>query len=538
MNTQVRRNVVFGNLDPYWDSEIDHASTGYWRPTVSLVSSSDFPIHRLELIVQPDSQQLANEVVSAIHVISPPTVVNLHFHKYDDLWDLEEVYGYLHDLVEEYPFDLDAEDYFVHMSTGTHVMRICLFLLAESRLLPGRMLQTFPARQYQTKGMAEGGLRVIDLDLARYDQLAKRFESRREKGASLLKSGIQTRNPSFNFMIEEIEQVAIASVQPILLTGPTGAGKSQLAQRIYELKKQRHQVKGEFVPVNCATLRGDGAMSALFGHRKGAFTGAVSDRTGMLRRASGGILFLDEIGELGFEEQAMLLRALDTGKFYPVGADMEEQSHFQLIAGTNSDLGRDVQEGQFREDLLARINLWSYSLPGLKGRMEDIEPNLEYELDKFAQFAGKQVSFNKDAKLLFLEFATSSKAAWRGNFRDLNASVTRMATLAPGGRITPEVVTREISRLDNSWSQSGTNSGDDSLAQFLTPEQIKDIDLFDRAQLAAVIRVCKESRSIAEAGRVLFQASREKKSSVNDSDRVRKYLTRFGLDWRQLNQDK
>ena len=104
--------------------------------------------------------------------------------------------------------------------------------------------------------------------------------------------------------------MAINAKEPILLTGPTGAGKSQLARRIYELKKSRHQISGPFVEVNCATLRGDSAMSALFGHVKGAFTGALKDRPGLLRAADGGMLFLDEIGELGADEQAMRIAGL------------------------------------------------------------------------------------------------------------------------------------------------------------------------------------------------------------------------------------
>jgi len=534
---KAKRNIVFGLLDPFWDANTEHSSTGFWRPTVSAVSTPGFPVSRLELIAQADTKKLADEVIAAIHEVSPDTDVRVHFNQYADLWDLEEVYGYFHDLIYDYPFDLDTEDYFVHMSTGTHVMRICLFLLTESRLLPGRMLQSFPAKLYEGREQEAGGVRVIDLDLARYDQLAKRFAASRNKGAAVLKSGIPTKNSAFNRMIEEIEQVAIASTHPILLSGPTGAGKSQLAQRIYDLKKQRHQVKGDFVPVNCATLRGDGAMSALFGHRKGAFTGAVTDRTGMLRRANGGMLFLDEIGELGIEEQAMLLRALETGKFYPVGGDVEEYSQFQLVAGTNRNLANDVISGSFREDLLARINLWSYCLPGLKDRMEDIEPNLEYELDKFTQLSGKRVSFNRDAKSLFLSFATSQKAQWRGNFRDLNASVTRMATLAPGGRITPEVVESEIGRLCASWEAASSESIE-VLREVFSDEEVSEIDLFDRVQLSQVVKTCRESRNIAEAGRALYQASRIKRSSVNDSDRVRKYLARFGLDWQQVKDSK
>ena len=173
----------------------------------------------------------------------------------------------------------------------------------------------------------------------------------------MLKSGIPPRNDAFNRLIEQIEHVAANAVDPLLLTGPTGAGKSHLARRVYELKKHRRQVSGGFVEVNCATLRGDAAMSALFGHRKGAFTGATTDRPGLLRAADGGILFLDEIGELGPDEQAMLLRALEEKRFLPLGADSEATSDFQLISGTNRDLGASVDAGEFREDLLARINL-------------------------------------------------------------------------------------------------------------------------------------------------------------------------------------
>ena len=180
--------------------------------------------------------------------------------------------------------------------------------------------------------------------------------------------------------------------------GPTGAGKSLLAKRIYELKKNRRAVEGSFVEANCATVRGDAAMSALFGHVKGAFTGAQKDRPGLLRAADKGVLFLDEVGELGLDEQAMLLRALEEKTFLPLGSDDEAHSDFQLIAGTNRDLLAAVRQGRFREDLLARINLWIFSLPGLRNRSEDIEPNLDFELDRFAEKAGRRVTFSREAR--------------------------------------------------------------------------------------------------------------------------------------------
>ena len=148
-------------------------------------------------------------------------------------------------------------------------------------------------------------------------------------------------------------------------------------------------------------------MSTLFGHTKGAFTGALKDRAGLLRTADGGVLFLDEIGELGSDEQAMLLRALEEKTFLPLGSDRESRSDFQLIAGTNRDLYSAVREGRFREDLLARINLWMFSLPGLQSRPEDIEPNLQFELDQYARKTGNRVTFSKEARQKFLEFALS-----------------------------------------------------------------------------------------------------------------------------------
>ena len=152
-----------------------------------------------------------------------------------------------------------------------------------------------------------------------------------------------------------------------LNTGWNKCGCLHLAstkERIYELKKTRRQLKGDFVEVNCATLRGDAAMSALFGHKKGAFTGATQDRNGLLRAADRGMLLLDEVGELGLDEQSMLLRAIEEKSFLPVGSDKETESDFQLICGTNRDLQIEVANGRFREDLLSRINLWTFHMPG------------------------------------------------------------------------------------------------------------------------------------------------------------------------------
>jgi len=150
---------------------------------------------------------------------------------------------------------------------------------------------------------------------------------------------------------------------------------------------------------------------------------------------------------LGLDEQAMILRALEDHSFYPVGGDQEVKSNFQLIAGTTTDLTQLVADGKFREDLLSRIDMWSYTLPGLKDRREDIEPNLSFELTKFSSRNNRKMTFNKEARDAYLKYALSSEAKWNANFRDLAASITRLCTFADGSRIQLSSVEREIERL-------------------------------------------------------------------------------------------
>lgn len=528
----MKSTTVIGFLGSTLDAaKFDHTRWNKWRPTVSICMQPDLRVDRLVLIHGTYHQRLAGLVAQDIRDVSPETEVVLLVMDFANAWDFEEVYGKLLDFTRSFPLDPEAHDYLVHITTGTHVAQICLFLLTEARFLPGRLLQTQPQ-----KGSPNpvGTWDVIDLDLSRYDSIASRFAEVSAESTSFLKSGINTRNAAFNRLIAEIEQVSVRSRAPMLLMGPTGAGKSQLARKIYELKKLRHQVSGAFVEVNCATLKGDTAMSALFGHRKGAFTGAMQDRPGLLKAADQGVLFLDEIGELGLDEQAMTLRAIEDGRFLPVGADREVGSAFQLIAGTNRNLADEVRAGRFREDLYARLNLWTFTLPGLAERREDIAPNLDYELERFAQREGTRVTFNKEARERFLAFAERPSARWQGNFRDLAASITRMATLCTGGRIDRETVDMETARLDRLWS--GTPQVPDVLAELLEADRLAAIDPFDRVQLDYVITACRTSSSLSDAGRKLFSASRAQRTSTNDADRLRKYLAKFGLDWAQVRQ--
>lgn len=509
-----------------------------WRPNICLCSQDDLIIDELHLLHDNHSRRLADNIVSDIKVVSPETTVILHTVNYLDPWDFEEVYAKLFDWCQTQTFETDNNEYLYHITTGTHVGQICSFLLTESRHFPGRLIQTSPDHNNPNKSI--GKIQVIDLDLSRYDQLATRFDVEHEQGKDFLKGGIKTQNKAFNALISQIEKVAIRSQDPMLLTGPTGAGKSQLATRIYQLKKLRAMLDGTLVSVNCATLKGENAMAALFGHTKGAFTGATNSRDGFLKTANNGMLFLDEIGELGLEEQAMLLHALENKTFMPVGSDKSVGSNFQLIAGTNRNLQDEIKAGRFREDLYARINLWTYTLPALKDRREDIPANIEFEIAAYSQRSRERVRFNKEALNAFTRFALSQSAIWTGNFRDLSSAITRLCTLADSSRISLSDVEQEIARLQDTWGMDDQSAllslSHKDLATVLNKQQIEALDDFDKAQLTYVLNVCRQHASMASAGRALFNVSRLQKAKANDSTRLQKYLAKFGLNWKDLQR--
>jgi transcriptional regulatory protein RtcR len=529
----MRKKVVIGFLGTKLDSGLTEKRWERWRPTVALFGHDKFVPDAIELLTfNGDYQPLVERVTSDIQSLKPEARVTTHSLPVTDAWSFQHVYAALHEFARGYTFR-DDTDYYVHLTTGTHVAQICLFLLTESRYLPARIVETLLPKRDSDAEAWRGRLEVIDLDLSKYDQLAKRFQKESVESQDLLKGGIITKNAAFNALIGRLERVALKSTAPLLLTGPTGAGKSALAQRVYELRARRHLVEGAFVEVNCATLRGDNAMSALFGHKKGAFTGAVSDRPGLLRAADNGTLFLDEIGELGLDEQAMLLRALEDKRFLPMGSDKEVTSEFQLLAGTNRDLSAEVAAGRFRADLLARINVWQFKLPGLAERPEDVEPNLDFELERVARELGVHISISREARESFLEFAL--EASWPGNFRDLAAAVTRMATLAEGGRISEADVEFEVEQLRDAWGSSGNQElNRNPRIEAILAE--RSLDRFERVQLADVLQVVEATDSMAEAGRVLYAESRALKANPNDSDRIRKFLARFDMDYAETKK--
>lgn len=509
------RNVVIGFLG----TKLDMGKNRSWRPSVEVTRHAGFPVDRMDLLYDQRYASLARQIQQANSAVSPQTEVRLVQMNLRDPWDFQEVYGALFDFAAAYGFDEDRERYHVHLTTGTHVAQICWFLLTESRHVPAKLLQTGPPRGTDTP---YGTLDVIDLDLSRYNALQQRFQAATKAQTSLLKGGIDSATPAFNALIDRLELVASATDAPLLLLGEPGSGKSRLAQQIYELKLNRRRVKGRLVQVSGATLRGPQALAMLFGQRR-ALTGiAGTERAGLLREADGGVLFLDEIDALEPDAQAMLLQAIETGRYYPMGSDSEVTSRFQIIASTTNP-------ARLRPDLLAALNQWTFRLPPLRERRDDIAAHITHFRAEAEQRLARNTGFNADAMTRYLRFARDPATPWHGNFRDLAASVHRLCTLAERGRVTLTMIDAEIQLLTQQWRDTTPDSDLTLLAQVLP--DAGQIDAFDRAQLAAVIRICRTSPSLSAAGRTLFAISRAEKASQNDADRLRKYLARFGLDW-------
>jgi hydrogenase-4 transcriptional activator len=235
-------------------------------------------------------------------------------------------------------------------------------------------------------------------------------------------------------IVKKIERMCDCS-EPILITGETGTGKELIARAVHALSP-RH--KREFIPFNCGEVAPELIASELFGHQRGAFTGADRDCNGVIRAANGGTLLLDEIGELPPEAQPRLLRFLEESEVRPLGAPKPIKTDVRVIAATNRDLEAEVRAGRFRDDLFWRLNVFCVHILPLRKRGEDIRPLINYFLVKRQQETGKQgLQLSEEAWALLLGHH------WPGNVREVKNAMYRLVALARNG----EVIGRE-SALD------------------------------------------------------------------------------------------
>jgi DNA-binding NtrC family response regulator len=289
------------------------------------------------------------------------------------------------------------------------------------------------AYDYLTKPMKIEELDVLVRKAAEKAQLLRDNETLRAyaPGAEPF-AGILTRSPQMQEVLRIVERVAPTD-SSVLILGESGTGKELVARAIHECSARAAR---PFVPIHCGAVPREVFESELFGHEKGAFTGAVGAKPGLVELADGGTLLLDEIGELALDSQVKLLRALEAGTFFRVGATRPRRVDVRLVAATNRDLAEAMRAGEFRQDLYFRINTITIKLPSLRERRDDIALLAGHFVAAHATYGAKQLG---PRALAVLE-----GYAWPGNVRELLHAIERAAILSKGEEIQPEDLPPEL----------------------------------------------------------------------------------------------
>jgi DNA-binding NtrC family response regulator len=341
--------------------------------------------------------------------------------------------------------------WWVLLDPGTPQMQTAWILLVRSGAFEAELLQGIPPRfndgVYASRVVdlsddalprivPPGEMRIIDEIPS--EAMSEKSAVPRESATfedDLTRSGLTVRDEVTLKVFEEAWRVAQHDQIHHLILGESGTGKTELAQWIHRCGPRSDR---PFHRKNCANLSGDAAASTLFGHVKGAFTGADRDRMGALRTADGGILLLDEIGDLPMEVQTRLLQVLDGGPFYPLGSDEEERVNVVIIAATNRDLKAMEDDGKFRGDLRARLSTVPITMPSLKDRPQDRNALMDSIIEDWNTEKGTHLVLDEDARSILNAYS------WPKNIRELSGVVKRSCIFAQGGKITRESLPQDI----------------------------------------------------------------------------------------------
>lgn len=308
------------------------------------------------------------------------------------------------------------------------------------------------AKDYLPKPFTPAQIRQVVEQLAEQGALARRVDDLEARlRESVPEADLETSSPRMKAALELIARAAAAEAS-VLLRGENGTGKGVLARALHA---QSARAARPFVTVNCPTLSEDLLASELFGHARGAFTGAVRDQAGRVEAAEGGTLFLDEIGEISPGLQAKLLRFLQEKEFERIGENRTRRADVRVVAATNRDLEADVAAGRFREDLLYRINVIEVTVPALRERTEDLPRLARHFLEFFARAAGRPAPvLPRETEQILLSYA------WPGNIRELRNAMERALIVWPGDTITPAALPERLAGTTHAGPQIG---GDYSL---------------------------------------------------------------------------
>jgi len=365
--------------------------------------------------------------------------VNLYRVDLDSPIDYAAIYAAVSDNLKGAGLPRDDVDLTFHLSPGTPAMAAIWIILSKTR---------FPAQLIQTS--RERGLEPVNFFFDLASDFLPEFLQRSGERIARLAEGTKEVVPEFGKIIhrsavvrQQIDLARRISVLdvPVLVLGETGTGKELFAEAIHAASRRAGEV---FVAVNCGAIAPELASSELFGHKRGAFTGAVAERKGHFQEANGGTLFLDEVGDLPLDTQVRLLRALQSGEVTPLGASKSFKVNVRIVAATHRDLAADVSTGRFREDLFHRLAVGILRLPPLRDRDRDVQILLDHFLaqinaDAKGRPEAQEKKLSEAAKKVLVSYA------WPGNVRELYHTLVRAAI----------------------WSQAPTISADDARAALL-----------------------------------------------------------------------
>jgi transcriptional regulator with PAS, ATPase and Fis domain len=344
-----------------------------------------------------------------------------------DFGDIHQaVDGYLQKLTSENP----SLEISIHLSPGTPSMTAVSILLGKTK---------YNTRFVQSTKEKGGEFVTIPFDISAefVPQIVKRADQKLSELAldqtptSVAFSDIITQNPDFQRVIRKAEKIAQRDV-PALIMGESGTGKELFAKAIHNASKRQGK---PFITVNCGAIPKDLIDSELFGHIKGAFTGAASNKTGYFEAADGGTLFLDEFGELPEDAQVRLLRVLQSGEISKVGDSKAQIVDVRVIAATNRDLAQDIADGRFREDLFYRVAIGVLTLPPLRERSGDIALLVDHLMTAINREASNQPGY-VDKKISVKAKNIILNHAWPGNIRELHGTLLRASIWAESDTIT------------------------------------------------------------------------------------------------------
>lgn len=343
--------------------------------------------------------------------------------------------------------DGSGVDFVPHLKKADPLVEVIL-LTAYGNIADGVQAMKNGAFDYIVKG--DDNDKIIPLLYKALDKVAlqKKVQQLEQRiGAQFSFESIIGKSKALEQVIDLAKKVAQTD-STVLLTGETGTGKEVFAQAIHENSKR---VGKSFVALNCSTFGKEILESELFGHKQGAFTGALKDKKGFIEEANGGTLFLDEIGEMPLELQAKLLRVLETNEYIPLGDTTPRKSNFRLIAATNRDLKQESEAHHFRSDLYFRLNIFEIHLPPLRERVKDIAVLTSFFV---AQFAEKT---NKKKLHIGADFIQKlEEYQWPGNIRELKNVIERSVILVNGDTLTQDVLPYEIQHQQEHSNKSAS----------------------------------------------------------------------------------